>query len=132
MLLVLEAIEKSCYCTREHLKHEHPLTPFFCVLHCAVPTLPFTDPVFPLFLISTVISFFFCLSGGCGRALEYLFLFISFPNEKKEKDSGFLSSITHTFLKVLRSRLISRISSTNCSKFLGKMLIFASYQRVCH
>jgi len=100
------------------------------MLHCAVPTLPFTAPVFPLLITSSYIFFFFYQKAVGGGAFEYLFFFVSFPYEKKEKDSGFLSSITHTFLKVLTSRFIFRISSINCNKFLEKTLIFASYQHV--
>lgn len=81
VLLVLDAIEKSCYCTGEHIK---TLTRSF--LLCAAlwcPHLTIHRSCFPsaphLLFPSSL-----CLSVACGReALEYLFLFVSFPNEKK-------------------------------------------------
>lgn len=103
VLIVLEALEKRCYCTRELLKYKHPLNSLFCVLCCAVPTLPFIDPAFPLLLTSTVFSFFLCMSGGCRwEALKYLFLFVSFIRLLVHSfthsfihDSGFFLSIAH-------------------------------------
>lgn len=139
MLLVLQ---ESCYCTGEHLKHKH--SSFFCMLCCAIPTLAFTDPVFPLLLTSTVISLFAFLCWEAeGRTPKYLFLFVSFPSGKKEEDSGFLLNTAYASLKVLRSRFVFRLysinytnllektlHSINCTQLLEKTLNFISYHHV--